>query len=281
MNPDVAVDVATCLGRHISKLKQIVREVLRRDPQFQAVERLVGYLGCEKAALLVVQNALVSYQLNVTGEEYWTRFAEYYTSTDRVFSPSIADFLRESRSLGRNMDQKISRVSRFLSTPLPEKILRGWRDYCCNLSQFIRELSEAMKADESSKTMVFAAKMLGYVCEACGETISGGDIDVPVDYRNAVLLLKTGVISCGDSFEICVQKVMGEWRKEAVKAWRLMCRASGISCLELDTLLWPITGHLIRASFDPRRARVTILENLQVEVPLEVLEILSGKRPCR
>lgn len=235
------------LSAVIRGLKGLIREFERSDPQYIAAAEIGRVLGCSKASVVIVANALVSYQLTSTGEEYWSSFAEWVKSRGSGVGPREINesFLRATplNAIGRR--QKLERVRRFYESPLPEELERSFEQHCSNLRAFAKRVSEAIGARPDSKTVVFAAKMLRYLCLACGLE-PGGGLPMPIDRRNATALLLSCVVKgCEGAVEQCAKDLVTRHRRVALEAWEEVCRAAEVDCLELDALVWRVTGLLL------------------------------------
>ncbi len=235
------------LARRIGEKSLVLIDWLETvDPQFKAVTQIVDAHGCGVAATAVVANALISYQLTGRGEDYWRGFGE---ALSRYNVPSISSllgffeqFLDTTRYNRMAVSAKKMRVRRFLGSSVAAKL---WRDplvYAEEIRRLPRELSKAMRQDETSKTIVFAAKMYYYVAKACGARVMDlTGIAIPCDRRICLMTLTSGVVARRGA--VCVEKkhvyeLMGRYREVAVEAWRIFETLSGIPCIRLDALLW-------------------------------------------
>ncbi len=205
------------------------------DPQFQAVGRLLRVHGLGPAAALVAANALVSYRLTSTGEEYWTEFAGYMASRGSPRSGAEAvrlmeEFLRGSRGNRRLLEQKLNRLRR--AAPLLDRLLRSPLDYL-DLRRLVREAASVLGARGDEKTIVFAAKMLHYLYRAAGlEPRGGEEIPPPIDRRMALLTSTSRLVEASPS------EIMTRRRRDAVAAWLEVARLSGIPALRIDAVVW-------------------------------------------
>ena len=207
----------------------------RSDPQYRAVTDIVERHGA-RALAIVVANALVSYRLRVTGEEYWLEYAGWWRQrptprTVEELLEGVGLFL-ETRRLGMHIDQKLSRLRR-ASTLLAE--LMGWEGERLSLEELYRLLRARLKAREYEKTVFFAVKMAFYVARALGARVDGvesSEILIPLDSRISLLTSTSGMVRA------CPREVYTRLRSEAVTAWSEVSRISGVPAVRLDTLMW-------------------------------------------
>lgn len=214
------------------------------DPQYGAVEHLVRALGdCGSAALLVVLNALVSYQLSSRGEEYWWEFARH------PFAPGPPEdlvarfkmFLRSSRGNVAAEEAKISRISRIQSSQAHVEIYARALELGEDLEKLRRILARALGKKGDEKTIVFAVKMFYYTLKACGSKARiPASIEIPVDRRVAAVTYTSGIADPGPGDPVA--QIMRRYR-EAQRAWSEVSRISGIPMLSLDTILWLCGKH--------------------------------------
>ena len=204
------------------------------DPQYRAVASLVRLYG-EKASVLVVANALISYRLSMPGEEYWQEFAEYFqrrgapASVEELLG-SFRDFLSASKGNRVLRDQKLSRLrraSRVLQALMEEP--ERYRD----LRRLVEDLRLALGGRGDEKTLVFAAKMLHYVHRALGVEEKGlNEVPVPIDRRMALLTSTSGLLDAAP------EEIMSRLRGAAVEAWMNVSRLAGIPSVSLDAVVW-------------------------------------------
>ncbi|MGC9121843.1 MAG: N-glycosylase/DNA lyase [Thermogladius sp.] len=242
----------------------------RADPQFSAVRQVVERLGCGKSAVLVVANSLVSYQLSTTGEVYWTEFAKWVVSSAGGLYEVHRGFLESTRFNRARLLDKLDRLSRFYASRLAAELEADPLRYCGNLQGLVEELARTMGGSPEDKTIAFAGKMLRYVCLACGSETKG-DVAVPVDRRNALLLLAGCLVGgCGGSLDECVGLLMTRHKRTALAALRELCTTAGVDCVKLDALTWALAGALTG-----RRRMDEILEAVKGCLGGERIEILS------
>jgi len=269
---------ACSIGRIIGSLKHLVEELVVSDPQFKAVKALIEARSISEVALLVIANSLVSYQLNTTGEHYWSEFSRYFTNRSRSVSvDEIVEFMSSTGLNTRLIQQKSSRLARFFSSSIAGQLRRDGLKYCSSLGELYNGL-QAIYGGEYSKTVSFAVKMYSYMCRELGLRVDASSIPPPLDLRNALLLVSSCIArECSaNSLSECIREVMNRRsRRQAVEALKKMCECSGLDCLELDTFTWLITGVLRDTGFNEYESRIAIKSRLGIDVPLEVLRELK------
>ncbi len=263
------------LSRIFKPLTNLVGIVERNDPQYRAVEALARVKGCDQAAVLVIANALVSYQLNVRGEEYWQYFAESTASARGSPDSVMLGFLLSNKHRNRLLQQKIERVKSFFNTKLYRDLSIDGLKYCSSLEVLRDRLAEELASSRFSKTILFAVKMYNYVCTSCGREVKG-DVDLPIDLRNAELSVWSCIVrECGGGERACSEKLMRDpYRARLADAWRIVCRESGIPCVKLDALTWLVAGVLKDSGLNPVVAGRRVAEAFGVEIPVEALREL-------
>ncbi|WP_461863519.1 N-glycosylase/DNA lyase [Thermococcus sp.] len=220
----------------IGRLKEILRDLgvecariieEKVDLQFPALEYLHGNLNDDETFIrLVIANALVSYQLTATGEEWWREFSEYFSRNPAGDSikDAYAKFLPNSRTNRRFIQGKLKRLER-IEPFLQELKLREIEHYYMNMSEFRNALAEALGAKKNTKTVVFAVKMFGYACRiALGRFIPYPmDVEIPDDVRiNAYTKRFTDA--------------------PPVVFWSRIAGEVAIPPLHIDSILWPVLG---------------------------------------
>ena len=214
------------------------------DPQYRSLARLARAYGV-KAVFFAVANALVSYRLLMTGEEYWTCYADSLLA--RAPEPPadfeaafdlVVRFLLECKGSRMMLRQKMARLSR--ARGVLQRIYESPLVYS-NLLRLISELTTSLKGKGDEKTIVFAAKMAYYVYRALSVTVTNQDkIPIPLDRRMAILTSTSRILRCS------VSTIMTRCRSNAVKAWNLVAQASGIPSLHLDAVVWLPAQHIER-----------------------------------
>ncbi|MEM3961034.1 MAG: N-glycosylase/DNA lyase [Sulfolobales archaeon] len=234
-----------------------------RDPQYKALETLYQTLNdCNSLALLTLLNALISYNLSSTGEEYWWEFARYenfkhYTRDPEKLWDSMRRFLLTSRGNTMNREQKLRRLSRVREEEFHIEFYAIADEYMRDLRKLVERLSEIMRQSSDDKTIVFTAKMLYYVSKICGirNPIMEG-IRIPVDRRVASVSYTSElleVLAPGNPIEIIFRE-----KEKALEAWDIVSSISMIPQIRLDSVIW-IMGRYVREK-DPVQRAVRELE---------------------
>ncbi len=228
----------------------LIRILEVNDPQYIAIKKLVENIGCNYAVLLIIGNALISYQLSSRGEVYWTAFSRYVSqydlgSVEDALNIHIA-FLKNTRYNVMSLEHKIKRLKKYYKSRLTEILLREPLRYCGSIDRLVSELSNLLGSSRDSKTIVFAGKIYYYVCRICGAEEIRGDIPIPVDRRIAYLSLTSCLITgCNTSLRECIYDLMKPGnRRIVIDAWMKISSLTGIPSYSLDTLLW-ILGRFI------------------------------------
>lgn len=208
----------------------VMRLEEKYDVQYSALKRLYESLDRPNVFLcLIVLNAICSYQLNCTGEEFWSLFSKYFSLNASRLSEIMniesivgmySDFLSSCRCSKRLLAQKMKRISKV--KPLLAKVMEDPRIYAEDPKLLQVELSKYLGAKWNTKTIVFTVKMFNY-----GARISLGvrralpqDIPIPVDYRLKRISQSLGV------------------KGDVQEFWQELSNKTGIPPLHLDTLLW-------------------------------------------
>lgn len=205
------------------------------DPQFEAISRVVDVYG-HKAVALVIANALVSYRLTLTGEEYWLEFANWFTKTrphiekaDDILN-AFSSFLDVSKGNKILRVQKLNRLRR--AARVIENVLAQSNRYL-DLKLLVSELAMSLRAKPFEKTIVFAAKMAYYTFRILGYNARLEEITmIPIDKRLALLTATSGLLDADP------KNIMSRYRDTAIEAWREVARLSNIPLLRLDAIVW-------------------------------------------
>jgi DNA-(apurinic or apyrimidinic site) lyase len=165
------------------------------DRQFLALKNLFENkkFGDKLYLLLIVLNALVSYQLSWTWEKYWQEFADYAQkfnfSWKTISKQEIFHFFENLLTQGkynkRFKNTKLARIQKFLDHNFFDEFLANPKFYYQSMKQLNKKLAQVMNQPEYSKTIVFAVKMFSYWARNVFEYIEyfPFDIQIPVDSR--------------------------------------------------------------------------------------------------
>ncbi|MEM4534658.1 MAG: N-glycosylase/DNA lyase [Desulfurococcaceae archaeon] len=272
---------ARLIAEALKPYRDQILSLYLKDPQYIAINNLVKARGCAEASLLVLLNSVVSYNLKVKGEDYWLSFAEYFSHRkNNVDYLTFRDFLTWSKNT-LLLEQKLERVKKILGSPLVPKLYVNPLEYCSNVSRLVDDLSKILGSTRESKTVVFAAKMYGYLCYACGQEADYTSISIPVDFRNAVLSLTSCIVSeCDEDLYRCASELVQSRNASVVReAWSIVCSEIAIPCLHLDTFTWLITRSILEEKFDVQRALVDISGKHGIKISANLLKLLVECAP--
>lgn len=265
------------LAELLSPHRNLLETLYRRDPQYVAVQGLLRARKCEETCILTLLNALVSYQLSMPGEQYWFIFARYFSeNTSRDLYSLFESFLRTYSP--RLLSQKLSRIKRVLSSELILELQRDPFKYCRNTAELARKLASVLETEDLSKTVLFAVKMYGYVCDLCGIKPEYVDLKIPLDFRNALIALASCIISIKGVNITSVNiykyaKLLTSQKHSNLvqSALSELCRELKIPCIHLDTFTWLFTGIVIRSNCNFEKARSHLKEVLGVDLPRDLI----------
>ncbi len=152
------------------------------DVQYQSLESLFSVLQNKEQFLkLIIINALLSYQLTMKWEKYWTYFSEYFKNWTTNIKQDFQDFLwKYNKRLLQAKLKRLDKIMLFVDT-LNLKKLEHYRKH---QTEFVQELAEAMGQREDAKTIVFCVKMFIWWWRIIWEnTIPDKNIFIPIDSR--------------------------------------------------------------------------------------------------
>jgi len=211
------------------------------DPQMEAALRIARACGRLCPAVLAV-NALVSYMLEVKGEEFWTGLAEHVERVgcgrgheDVIKAVELYTRLRNRRFAGA----KLGRLHKLLKCPqVTEAAVAG------DLRRLWRSVSSCLEASPASKTVVFSVKMAYYGLRALGEDVSPPpDAPMPVDLRVSRVTYLSGmatparVSGVNDAVDALMRKA-----SLVRRVWGRVSELSRIPPLSLDAPVWFVGG---------------------------------------
>ena len=213
------------------------KELEHIDPQFLALQNCRNNISNKDEnlfAFLVIQCALVSYQIAWSGELWWTEFWEkvkndrdillimrndWKSNTERWY-----DFLKNSKNNKRIYNIKKSRIEKINKLLETERNFLQYYDKLENLNEL---LAKAMNTNIYSKTIVFAIKMSWYAYSI----ISWNDvqypisISIPLDSR----IKKIYLLNTNTSWDVKTLDIL--------KYFLDLSNKLGIPPLDLDTIL--------------------------------------------
>ncbi len=158
-----------------------IRNLETSDRQYKAIGRLLNSgINITRFFKLILINALMSYQLQMKGEDYWERFSDIFSENP---NENFEDFLKKYNK--RLLNVKLKRLIKVKSC-----VNRLFKDHTIedigkNLSLIVDELSACLKQRKESKTIVFSAKMFMYAYRFYLKKEPKGisNIDIPIDSR--------------------------------------------------------------------------------------------------
>ncbi len=259
---------AVGIGRLLRDSWDLIYRIEENDPQYIAISGLIRRTSCGLAAVSVIANALVSYQLTSRGELYWSMFSEWMSgrggSSVYYLLQAHREFLLNTSYNRMGLEAKLKRLDKFYNSSLAEEIRSDPLKYCGRLEDLWGKIASTLNAEKQSKTIVFSVKIYYYVCRACGSSVKG-DIPVPVDRRIAYVTLSSCLVrGCTGSLKKCSYDLMKpRLRGLVMGAWSIVSAESGIPGYNLDSLLW-VLGRFIPG----RRDYKTILDEVVREYPV-------------
>ena len=138
------------------------------DEQFLALKYLYENkkFSDEVFILLVLANALVSYQLSWTWEDYWWEFSK--KAETNFVNNNILDFfeflLTRWKNNKRFTKTKLKRVEKFLNSDFSSFDKIKWEEFYKNMFELAVKLWKIMGQSVDAKTIVFSVKMFSYAC---------------------------------------------------------------------------------------------------------------------
>ncbi len=189
-------------------------------------------------AILAV-NALVSYMLEMKGEEYWNALADYVRAHGCPRSHEDVIELVEHFTARRNrrfLDAKLKRLRRLRACPdVVGLALKG------DLRVFRSGIAKCLGSSPEAKTVVFSVKMAYYGLRASGERLRlPEDLPIPVDFRVAHMTYLSQMISVNVNTSRDAVRVLMSKPKAVRKVWGEVSKLSGIPPLNLDAPVWVI-----------------------------------------
>ena len=193
-----------------------VEKVEEADRQYKALSELYRKIkNPEEFLKLIVINALLSYQLQTKGEEYWEAFAGYFSEGKGV--DDFPDFL--SKFNRRFLSAKLKRFGKVRGCV--EELFKRFslEELGRDLTLLVDFLSECLNQKRDAKTVVFSAKMFAYGYKIAFNRYPEGlwEIEIPLDSR--------------------LKKVL-----PSTKEWRRVAEEVGIPPVRLDALIWVPMG---------------------------------------
>ncbi len=197
------------------------------DEQFLSLKELYSEISDKDIfPILVVLNALISYQLTGTGEMYWDEFSKYFSNAC-IEDPieSMIKFLEDSKFNRRLHLQKKRRIKKMEN--VISILIENQDEFYQDMVALRDLLAKVMNQSKSAKTIVFSVKMFGYAMRIkSGKFIPYPyEIDIPLDSRIKRISETLGV-------------------EDPLSFWREVSTEIKIPPLHIDSLLWISKGDL-------------------------------------
>ncbi len=212
------------------------------DPQMMVAREIHDLCGRMCVAILAV-NALVSYMLEMKGEEYWNALAGYVRAhgCPRGYE-DVIDLVEHFTALRnrRFLDAKLRRLRRLRACPdVVGLALKG------DLRAFRSGITKCLGSSPEAKTVVFSVKMAYYGLRALGERLRlPEDLPIPVDFRVAHMTYLSQMIDVNVSTPRDAVKIIMSKPKAVRRVWGEVSKLSGIPPLNLDAPVWVIGGYV-------------------------------------
>jgi len=208
--------------------------VEKSDRQFLAYKKLYKNknFSDEDYLFLILQNALISYQLSGKGEDYHEEFAleaeknfSGFEDNTMKFYNFFESFLKNCRNNRRFINIKLKRIKKTLG--FYDKFSQNIEFYYKNMSILAEDLSKIMNQSKESKTIVFAVKLFSYWARNVFWYIEKfpENLMIPIDSRLENL------------FKLSTKK--SKYTKQEIKEfYKELSLKLNIPLLHLDALLW-------------------------------------------
>jgi len=219
-----------------------------QDRQFLALKKLYKNwkIQDELYLLLIIVNALISFQLSWKWEDYWEEFStssliplligEGNINSQKIYN-FFEDLLKNGKNNRRFVDMKLKRVEKFCK-PHSNSLLIGegissWEYYYKNMDKLAEKLSKIMNQKVDAKTIVFAVKMFSYWARNVFWYLQNfpENLMIPIDSR----------------LENLYKKYNWDWSKKEIKNYYIeLSKKLNIPLLHLDAILWVNYDELIK-----------------------------------
>ena len=215
------------------KIREI-NNIEKKDPQYISINKLHQKMkgrdiDDEKYLRLVVGNAIICYQLSGKGEEYWKEFYEYFSEKKEIKNEikELSLCLKKTKYNKRLTNIKMKRLKKLDS--IINRINRN-----TTLKQLWILLGNKFGKDK--KTTVFSVKMFGYAKRILMKKIEKYPIEIPIPVDSRI------------------KKITREITSEDPKVfWQKIAEKTGISPLNIDSVLWNLYPHFVANADDNRR----------------------------
>lgn len=215
-----------------------VRVFEDRDPQMLVAREVCGLCGTMCVAILTV-NAIVSYMLEVRGEEFWQALANHVRGRGCPKDHGEVVELIKSFTLRYNrrfLNAKLGRLRRLKACPqITDAALRG------DLRALWKSIASCLGSDREAKTVVFAVKMAYYGLRASGKHVEApAEIPIPVDFRVARITYLSQMVDVKAEAPSNAAQALMRRPQVVRRTWYEVSRLSGIPPLNLDAPIWVI-----------------------------------------
>ena len=193
-----------------------IKIIEENDSQYLSLEKLHKHIKNDELFIkLTVINALMSYQLQATGEIYWDNFSNFFSDRAKTlndFEEFISLYSKRLINLRKKRLQKVLTCMKSFS-------FDEMMHFFDNTLNFIEQISQCLKQKRESKTVVFSAKMLLYTYKIITKKMVTPDfgIMIPLDLR--------------------IKKISDE-----MEFWRNVEKKTSIPLLHIDSILWITMG---------------------------------------
>ena len=200
----------------------------QKDRQFIALKNLYENkkFQDELYLILIIINALISFQLSWKGEDYWEEFSVKLGKNNKIedIYNFFEDLLKNGKNNRRFVDMKLKRVEKFLDWFSVEK-LEDLEKFYKNMDKLAEKLSKIMNQKIDAKTIVFAVKMFSYWARNVFWYLQNfpENLMIPIDSR----------------LENLYKRYNWEASKKEIKNYyRGLSKKLNIPLLHLDAILW-------------------------------------------
>jgi len=198
--------------------KQDIIKIETNDPQFLALKKLYKKIeNPDKFIKLVIINALLSYQLQTTGEIYWENFSLFFSDSSKEPN-DFYDFISLYNKRLINLRKK--RLAKILNCieNLNDNFFHWAKS---DLTMLQKYLCNCLKQKPDAKTIVFSLKMYLYATDIIENKhhFSPFGIMIPMDSR--------------------IKKISSD-----KNFWYSLEKKTSIPLLHIDSILWmSLSGH--------------------------------------
>jgi len=193
-----------------------IKIIEENDSQYLSLEKLHKNIRNDEFFIkLTVINALMSYQLQTTGEIYWDNFSNFFSDRAKTLN-DFEEFISLYNKRLINLRKK--RLKKVL-TCVKSFSFDEMMDFSDNSLNFIEQISKCLKQKRERKTVVFSAKMLLYAYKIITKKMVTADfgIMIPLDSR--------------------IKKI-----SDKMEFWRNVEKKTSIPLLHIDSILWITMG---------------------------------------